>query len=62
MTVPTCGTTASLLALQCASILETCSVDLGRRATVLFPSYFPIQSLSSGYPSTGNGVRLLDIL
>jgi len=40
-----CGTTASMRALQCARMRDTCSVLLGRSATLLLPAYLPIQSL-----------------
>ena len=41
----TCGTIARRLSLQYARTLETCSVLLGRNASLLFPAYLPIQSL-----------------
>jgi len=40
-----CGTTASMRALQCARMRDTCSVLLGRSATLQLPAYLPIQSL-----------------
>ena len=44
----TWGTIANRLSLQYARILDTCSVLLGRSASLLFPEYFPIQSLHEG--------------
>ena len=44
----TWGTIAKCLSLQYARILDTCSVLLGRSASLLFPEYFPIQSLQEG--------------